>query len=333
MRLMLFILWCSMVPSLAWAHHSVAGVYDPDQVIEVEGQVTRVFWRNPHVRFWIRDDSGDTWEVEGGALRWLERGGVTRDLFVEGEQIRAAGNPARRTANQLVAHNILLPDGRETLMSGSASPRWSNRTLAFRFAAEADPSVANERASGIFRVWSRPGSRQEWNVSLTEVALAARSQWEAIRDDPTLRCVAPGMVEAMTSPYPIEFIQDGEDIIIRMEEWDGTRRIHMDATGSADGAPESLMGYSAGNWEGNTLVVSTSRINWPYLDSLGTPQSEEVTMVERFSVSADEARMIWEAVITDPVNLTEPATVQQEYEWVPGVEIQEYNCALPDEVR
>lgn len=330
MRLTL-LTWSLILPSLASAHHSVAGVFDPEQLTEVEGELTRVFWRNPHSRFWITDDDGRTWEIEGGALRWLERGGVTRDLFVEGERIRVSGNPARRTANQMLAHNILLSNGTEALMSSSATPLWSDRTLAFRFMAEADAAAADETGSGIFRVWSRDGARQDWSISPTEVARAAQDRWVAARDDPTLRCVAPGMVEAMTSPYPMELRQEGDTIVIRMEEWDGTRRVHMQPTGEADGAPPTPMGHSVGHWEGDTLVVSTSRISWPYLDSRGMPQSEDVTMVERFAMNADATRLTWDVVITDPVNLTEPATVRQQYIWIPGTEIQSYDCALSDE--
>ena len=319
-----------LLPMAATAHHAFAPLYDQSEVIEVEGELTRVFWNNPHVRLWIQDTDGDSWEVETNALRWLERGGITRELFVEGQVIRVAGNPARRSEYVMAGSNVLLPDGREALMTGSATPRWSGQTISVRVAGESNTSAAEEAPSGIFRVWSRDGSPQDWNVSRSAAAQAAVDRWVASRDDPTLRCIAPGMVEAMTSPYPIELIQDGEDIVIRLEEWDGVRRIHMNESDDADNVPATPMGYSVGHWEGNTLVVSTTRINWLLLDSRGTPQSEDVTMVERFAFSEDEQRMIWDVVITDPVNLTEPATVRQVYEWIPGEEIEEYNCTLAD---
>jgi hypothetical protein len=331
MRLTFFILLSLLLPPHSSAHHSFAGVYDQDQVIEVEGELTRVFWRNPHIRLWVKDGDGQTWEIEGGALRWLERGGITRDLFVEGDVIRVAGNPARRKAKLFAANNVLLPDGREALMGVGQTPLWSDRTIAARVTAKADARAAQETATGIFRVWSRDGSGQQWNVSRTAAAEATRTRWVASRDDPTLRCIAPGMVEAMTSPYPIELIEDGEDIIVRLEEWDGIRRVHMNDSAKTNNVSATPMGYSVGHWEGNTLVVSTKNISWPLLDSRGTPQSADVSMVERFAMTADQSRMTWEVVITDPINLTQPATVVQEYEWVPGVEIRPYNCALADD--
>jgi hypothetical protein len=54
-------------------------------------------------------------------------------------------------------------------------------------------------------------------------------------------------------------------------------------------------------------------------------------MVERFALADDEQKMTWDVVITDPVNLTEPATVRQEYEWVPGEKVEVYDCTLADE--
>ena len=53
-------------------------------------------------------------------------------------------------------------------------------------------------------------------------------------------------------------------------------------------------------------------------------------IVERFTLSDDAQRMTWEATVTDPVNLIEPGVVRQGYEWVPGEEIREFDCTLPD---
>ena len=67
-----------------------------------------------------------------------------------------------------------------------------------------------------------------------------------------------------------------------------------------------------------------------FFDNEGTPQSENVTIVERFTLSDDEMNLSWEAVITDPENLAEPATVTKGYTWVPGEQIMEFDCTIPD---
>lgn len=321
-----------IVPSIANSHHSVAHFYDRNNVIEHRGEVISVLWRNPHVRFDTRDENGNVWSIEMGSVSTLERSGIARQMFQEGDVIRVAGSAGRLAEYALFATNILLPDGREMVMGGDdAKPRWSNRTLVQGQQAtisEAAARAAEDSADGLFRVWTRETPSVARSVSFTDAAIAARERWDALKDDPTLRCIAPGMIEAMTSPYPIELAQDGEDIIIRMEEWDGRRRIHMNRSAPPENQPASPLGYSVGRWDGDALVVATTRINWPLFDSRGTPQSDQVAMVERFTISDDEQRMTWEVVITDPVNLTEPAVQRMEYEWIPGEEIKRYNCTL-----
>ena len=333
MRYIAFILSLLVLPVAGSAHHSIIGVYSRDSVREIEGELTDVAWRNPHVLFSVITDDGEIWEIESAPPTELERYGITRELLEEGNRFRVAGDPSRRNDNAIFATNILLPDGRELLTYPRSTPRWSNETLqrgGERVISESAARAAEENANGIFRVWA--GSLGiEWDAKLTATAQAARDEWNPSRDDPRLLCIAPGMVDAIVSPFPIELVEEGEDIVIRMEQWDGVRRIHMGDSGDAEDAPPTPMGYSVGHWEGDTLVVSTNRVNWPYFDDLGTPQSEAVEMVERFSMSDDEQWLAWEASITDPANLAEPAVVRQRYEWIPGEEIKPYNCTLEDE--
>ena len=89
------------------------------------------------------------------------------------------------------------------------------------------------------------------------------------------------------------------------------------------------MGYSVGQWDENTLVVRTSNIDYPWMDYEGTPQTEAAVVTERFMLSADERTLDWEATVTDPGTLTEPALAfTAHYEWAPEEEIQAYDCAV-----
>jgi hypothetical protein len=47
----LFTLAAIALSSICHAHHSFNATFDPGKVIEIEGEVTRIIWRNPHVRF------------------------------------------------------------------------------------------------------------------------------------------------------------------------------------------------------------------------------------------------------------------------------------------
>jgi hypothetical protein len=72
-------------------------------------------------------------------------------------------------------------------------------------------------------------------------------------------------------------------------------------------------------------------IDWRYFDDDGTPQSAEMEVVERFSLSDDETRLDYEVVMTDPQTLTEQAARYGHWVWVPGEELQACNCTLENE--
>jgi hypothetical protein len=149
------------LPLSALGHHSVSANFDPESVIEIEGQVTEVLWRNPHVHMTVETTtaSGEPaiWEVEATSLSNLRRFDITPDFLAAGDHVKIAGNPARRSANGMYARNILLPDGREALLEANATPRWSSGETV---AASARTLVTDGDGSrpdlGFFRVWSTP---------------------------------------------------------------------------------------------------------------------------------------------------------------------------------
>ena len=139
------------------------------------------------------------------------------------------------------------------------------------------------------------------------------------------------MPVAMDNPYPVSFEDLGDRIIFRLEEWDGVRTIYMNGAEPAVPPDPSPMGYSVGRWEGGTLIVETSRISYPYLDDIGTPQSADSTMTERFTLEGDQGLLLWSAVVEDPEYFSEPVLFEIAWEYIPGNVMKEFNCALSDE--
>ena len=90
-----FILATVLMPWTVSAHHSRTAFFDQSRIVEVEGVITRVLWRHPHVRFWMQTDEGVQWELESTPPSILEREGITRDLWAVGERVRVGGAPAR----------------------------------------------------------------------------------------------------------------------------------------------------------------------------------------------------------------------------------------------
>jgi hypothetical protein len=317
------------------AHHASSGLYDNNTIGEVEGEVSRIFWRNPHVRISItrigENGEEETWEVEFGSVNTLERIGVSRDLVQVGDRVQVSGSLGRNGLKAMFADSITLPDGEELPLQAGVERRYGLTESAIRSARNVDAALRAD----IFRVWlpkERPRTGEgTTRFPLTETGRASKAEWDPA-EDPALRCIPPGLPTAMDNPYPIEFRDQGDTIILLLEEWDGIRTIHMSNAGS--GAPaQPRMGYSVGRWNGNILIIETTDIGWRYIDDLGTPQSEDAVIAERFTLSQDGTSLAWEARITDPVNFTDPVVMEGVWVWVPGHEIKPFNCTLPDQTR
>ena len=328
-----------LVPLAVSGHHSTGGFYDTGTTIEVTGAVTEVFWRNPHVGLTLEvtNASGETelWEIEGGAWNTVQRRGITPDTVAIGDEVRVAGAPGTRGVKAVWATHMQIPDGIEfTLSDRPYPPRWAEASPAPEISASTVAAAA-ENANGIFRVWSPSrgfggGFRPP---APTAEAQALKDQWDQAVDDPGLRCEAPGMPNAILNPYPVQFIDEGDRIRLLIEEWDGNRVIYLDPATTPLDPPVDRLGHSVGRWEGNTLVVEIDHVSWPYLDAQGTPMSDDVTMVERFTLSDDESSMEYEVTVTDPVYLTAPAAWRRSYTWNPGTEVKPFDCTLRETGR
>ncbi len=314
----------------AVAHHASTGRYAPDGFGEIEGVITDIFWRNPHVRFLITrsadDGQDEEWEVEFGSVNTIERIGVTRDMVSMGDRVSVYGRMGRDGLKAMFAGSITLPNGDELLLQAGVERRYGLTEAALRDARNTDAALRAD----IFRVWlprDRPNTGAgNTEYPLTEAGRAVQAAWDP-EQDPALRCLPPGLPTAMDNPYPVEFVDQGDIISMRLEEWDGIRTIYVDGEGEP---VQPRMGRSTGRWEGRTLIVETTDIDWRYVDDLGTPQSEDVVISERFTLSADGTDITWEARITDPANYSEPVMMAGSWTWVPGHEIKPFNCALPD---
>jgi hypothetical protein len=93
-----------------------------------------------------------------------------------------------------------------------------------------------------------------------------------------------------------------------------------------DALPKTLLGRSKGRWEGETLVVTTDRIDWRYIDPSGLPQGPSSSIVERFTPSSDGTRLNYTMIITDPATFTAPVELKRSWVWRPGETVKPYNC-------
>ena len=129
----------------------------------------------------------------------------------------------------------------------------------------------------------------------------------------------------MSQPHPMEFVDRGDTIALRIEEYDAARTIHMTAAPVAT-RERSPLGYSVGRWENGSLVIDTTLIDAPYFNSEGVPLGSDAYAIERFTVSADGRRLAYALTVTDPETFTEPARATRAWIAKEGEEVLPYDC-------
>ena len=247
-------------------------------------------------------------------------------LVVVGDRVRVAGNPGRVRDDVLWVTNMLLPSGAEILFGANNPRRWSERTIGgdIRSAVAADAGDL-----GLFRVWTNvtpPPAFWGGSYALTSVAAGARAAHDPIADDPTANCAPKGMPYIMEQPYPIEFVDEGEEIVLKMEEYDTVRRIAMSGESDRVERGPARLGVSVGRWDGGILVVETTAVDYPYFNASGIPFHREARIEEKFVLNADGSRLEYTMTVTDPQSFTFPVTVRKAWEWRPGEQVRPYDC-------
>ncbi len=88
----------------------------------------------------------------------------------------------------------------------------------------------------------------------------------------------------------------------------------------------AYLGYSAGHWEGDVLVVETAGFNDKTpLDLMGHPHSEALRVTERFH-RRDFGHMDVEMTFNDPKTYTKPFTIKVPHDLVADADIFEMFC-------
>ena len=97
------------------AHHGTRISYDRENPITMQGKVSDLFWRNPHVSIFVdvTDEDGDvlTWALEAGSLRGFARSGITRTMLSKGQEVTFITFPSKAGAPVGQLDEINLGDG------------------------------------------------------------------------------------------------------------------------------------------------------------------------------------------------------------------------------
>ncbi len=147
-----------------------------------------------------------------------------------------------------------------------------------------------------------------------------------IRDNPSSRCLPHGIPLASLLTEVFKMVQT-PGLIVAMYEADNTfRQIYLDSRKVPADAEPTWLGYSAGHWEGDTLVVETSGFNdKSWLDLAGHSHSEGLHVTERYR-RRDFGHMEMEVTIDDPKMYTRPIKLNVTQVLQPDTDVFEFFC-------
>ena len=320
-------LTCLVLAAPALAHHNWAAIYDVDSDIEIEGIISAIEWRNPHIRVSFTVGAGTAEETlyttESNSVASLTRMDVTKELLAIGTPVRVAGYRSRTSETDIFMNHLLLPSNREIVFLRTAEPRWpdaarlGNTNQLSGLVTEEDFS---KRPSSIFSVWINvygdPGSHHtlllnepEWTEKGQQLAdLAAQAPEDS-------SCSPKAMPLVMDAPYPIQLIDNGDTLTIHLEEYDSIRTVHMNVP-HQDPGDTGILGYSTGQMIDGGLSVTTS---------FGADSGMQI--FETFHLSDDHNRLLYSQVVVDPEMRLTPTINKKWWQYQPGATVQPYQCS------
>jgi hypothetical protein len=140
-------------------------------------------------------------------------------------------------------------------------------------------------------------------------------------------CLPLGVPIAGLVSEATKIVQSRRQIVILYES-DGThRQVYTDGRElPKETVQPAWLGYSAGKWESDTLVVQSAGFNdKTSLDVLGHPHSEALRITERFR-RRDFGHLDVEMTFDDPEMYTKPFTIKYTYELLPDSDVFENIC-------
>jgi hypothetical protein len=148
-------------------------------------------------------------------------------------------------------------------------------------------------------------------------------------DKARIVCAPDGVPRVLETPYPFELFQVPAGQITMIHELNHQLRVvplNQPLKKSEDVAAfGTFNGYSAGRWEGSTLVIETIGFNEEtFLDSSGLPHSGEMLTTERIRKIGNQLEDV--VTIHDPKLYTRDWQARFVYAQRNDIRIEDYSC-------
>jgi hypothetical protein len=328
----------------AQAHHGF-GQFDVDTDTEYSGTLTEMELVNPHsyMHFETTGPDGQPFAMrcEMRAAMLIRRSGWELDMFVVGAHVEIKGHPHRNDPHACYLESFTLGDAPElgrndqltraepaapaaarSLRLASGEPNISGDWAVEQNVLTAPPSggrgdmvprsLREEYASGQMTLAEIRALNPTPRPVYTPAGQTAADEFEmwSVEDNPRLSCQLTSILYDWTFDWPVNRITQtttpqGERVVdIEFGLYNFSRRVHLDAEHPAEPEP-SPFGHSIGTWEGDTLVVDTTGFSAGVL-APPTRNSEQLHIVERFTLDPATMALRREYSATDPVYLAGP---------------------------
>lgn len=162
---------------------------------------------------------------------------------------------------------------------------------------------------------------------LTDAAVAA-GRISGAEDPGFLNCDPWGFAKQIFGPHQNEITINDDHIVMHYAEWDAYRTIYTDGREAPANLQPSLLGFSTGRVEGDTLIVNTTHVAAGILAN--RHHSDQLIAEERYSVSDDGQILTLYVSFQDPWALNAPLTLKKIWKFSPNEEIYAYDeCMIP----
>ncbi len=146
------------------------------------------------------------------------------------------------------------------------------------------------------------------------------------KDDPNVHCQPRGAVRILTDDYYKRIIQAPDRLVVLTERNMAYRQIFTDGRPLPQDPDPTWNGYSAGKWDGDTLVVQTIGFrDGLWLDSQGNPLGSKGKVTEKFR-RPNYGTLQVDITIDDPSAYSAPWSVQLNQPIVLDSELIDYFC-------
>jgi hypothetical protein len=298
-------------------------MFDTSQEILIEGTVARFDWVNPHMYLIVETTGPDGKRVliegEGLGITQALVDGLDRNALKPGTPVVMRANPNRGGwGKQVRIQDVTTQDG---VIHPFYAANRRTRTLTPAESIEGHWAPARAALGAAF------GAMAQWPITPAGRAAQASLAVDGL-------CF-PEPTPVLSILDELRMIEVGDDEVVLRFDNTGDhvdRIVHMGAQHPANLQP-SLHGHSIGWWEGATLVIDT--IGFEPNGSgiaLNVPSGPGKHTVERLTLTEDRLRVRYEVTVEDPMYLSAPATLTQQWDHRPDLEFSQNTGACDPEV-